>query len=172
VRHFAGIRGRNADIAGESAIFAPFGTPLALLLGQWSEQDQLIFPVVLLAKEYLVMKRAFFGLVAIVALAALPAVASAHDPGNHGHGHGHGHWNGHGRDYDYGYGRSHAHGARYRGGWNQPSRYVARRPVVQPDCLYPRYRQPVTVLRPVDPYGLYGNGLFYNSPNSFFGIRF
>jgi hypothetical protein len=39
----------------------------------------------------------------------------------------------------------------------------------------PRYRQPVTVLRPVqpvvvDPYG--GNGLFFNSPNSFFGIRF
>ena len=113
------------------------------------------------------MKRALFGLVAAVALAVVPAVAEAHNPWKHGRGGGH----------------PQVRSSGYRGDWHGPNRNwygpnqrVVRRPVVvQPPFYGPRYRRPVTVLRPVqpvvvDPYG--GNGLFFNSPNSFFGIRF
>lgn len=120
------------------------------------------------------MKRALFGLVAVVMFVVVPAVAEAHNPWKYGRGGGYpqvrnsgyrGDWHGPNRGWN-GPNRN----------WYGPNQRVVRRPVVvQPPIYGPRYRQPVTVLRPVqpvvvDPYG--GNGLFFNSPNSFFGIRF
>lgn len=96
------------------------------------------------------MKRIFLGLIAVSALAFVPATVKADwDHGHHGH---HG-WHG-----DHGH-HGHHHRSRY-GGYRS-----CRPPVVVYRNAYPPYGYPYG-------YGGYGTSFYYSGPNASFGFGF
>jgi hypothetical protein len=93
------------------------------------------------------MKRIIIGLVAVVALAWIPAVAEAGHPNYHRGGRNS--WN-----------------SGYRGGWDRDHCHHHHSPRVV-------YRPPVRVYRPIYPvYGYGSSSFYYNSPNASFGFGF